>query len=33
MSFLLEKVNKQKENVIFQTTSLDFFGEKNEVHL
>ena len=34
LSFLLEKVNKQKENVIFQTTQLDFFGEKkNEVHL
>ena len=28
LSFLLEKVNKQKENVIFQTTQLDFFGEK-----
>ena len=25
LSFLLEKVNKQKENVIFQTTQLDFF--------
>ena len=24
LSFLLEKVNKQKENVIFQTTQLDF---------
>ena len=34
LSFLLEKVNKQKENVIFQTTQLDLFGEKkNEVHL
>ena len=34
LSFLLEKVNKQKENVIFQTTQLDFFGEKKpEVHL
>ena len=31
---LLEKINKQKENVIFHTTQLDFFGEKkNEVHL
>ena len=28
LSFLLEKVNKQKENAIFQTTQLDFFGEK-----
>ena len=28
LSFLLEKVNKQKENVIFQTTKLDFFGKK-----
>ena len=28
LSFLLEKVNKQKENVIFQTTQLDFFGVK-----
>ena len=32
--FYLKKVNKQKENVIFQTTQLDFSGEKkNEVHL
>ena len=28
LSFLLEKVNKQKENVIFQTTQLDFFEKK-----
>ena len=28
LSFLLEKVNKQKENAIFQTTQLEFFGEK-----
>ena len=34
LSFLLEKVNEKKENVIFQTTQFDFFGEKkNEVHL
>ena len=28
LSFLLEKVNKQKENVIFQTTQLDFLEKK-----
>ena len=28
LSFLREKVNKQKENVIFQTTQLYLFGEK-----
>ena len=33
LSFLLEKVNKQKENVIFQTTQLDFFGEKRGASL
>ena len=30
LSFLLVKVNKQKENVIFQTTQLDFFLEKKK---
>ena len=30
LSFLLEKVNKQKENVTFQTTQLDFFFWKKK---
>ena len=33
LSFLLEKVNKQKENAIFQTSRLDVLENKNEVHL
>ena len=28
LSFLLEKVNKQKETVIFQTTQLDFLEKE-----
>ena len=33
LSFLFEKVNKQKENFIFQTTQLDFFGEKKKRYI
>ena len=33
LSFLLEKVNKQKETVIFQTTQMDFLEKKKTKYI